>query len=155
MFIDIVDLFDELTHIVAALDACGVEYAVCGALALAIHGVPRATKDIDMLVQAHALERLRPAVAGCGYTIEALPMTFSTSGITVHRFTKLDGGEAMMLDVLIADGPLGSVWATRQQLAFSAGSIGVVSRAGLITLKLAAGRPQDLADIARLQEVEE
>lgn len=149
------DLFDELTRVVAALDASGVQYAVCGALALAIHGLPRATKDIDVLVLADALGDLRIAVRNCGYTIEALPMTFSSSGITVHRFTKLDAGRAIMLDALVADGPLANVWATRQELQFSAGTIHVVSRAGLITLKLAAARPQDLADIARLQEIEE
>lgn len=149
------DLFEELTRIVAALDAAGVEYAVCGALALAIHGLPRATKDIDVLVRASALGDLRVAVRGCGYTIEALPMTFSGSGITVHRFTKLGEGQAIMLDALVADGPLANVWSTREELRFSAGKIHVVSRAGLITLKLAAARPQDLADVARLQELEE
>lgn len=66
------DLFDELTRVVAALDASGVQYAVCGALALAIHGLPRATKDIDVLVLADALGDLRIAVRNCGYTIEAL-----------------------------------------------------------------------------------
>lgn len=40
-------------------------------------------------------------------------------------------------------------------MGFSAGIVSVVSRAGLVTLKLAAGRPQDLVDVARLKELED
>jgi nucleotidyltransferase AbiEii toxin of type IV toxin-antitoxin system len=149
------DLYDELTQLIAAFDAAGVEYAVCGALALAIHGIPRATKDIDVLVPSASLDRLREAARSCGYTIEALPMTFSTSGITVHRFTKLLGPRHVMLDALIADGPLANVWSSRQSLGFSAGTVSVVSREGLVTLKLAAGRPQDLVDVQRLKELDD
>jgi hypothetical protein len=149
------DLFDELTRLVTAIDAAGVDYAVCGALALAIHGVPRATKDIDVLVPSVSLDKARDAARACGYTIEALPMTFSSSGITVHRFTKIVGARHILLDVLVADGPLATVWATRLCLDFSEGKVSVVSREGLITLKLAAGRPQDLVDVQRLQEIED
>jgi hypothetical protein len=60
--------------------------------------------------------------------------------------------------VLLAEGPLEAVWQTRSRVAFeSSGGPGsalwVVSRAGLITLKLAAGRPQDIVDIQRLEEI--
>jgi hypothetical protein len=62
-----------------------------------------------------------------------------------------------MLEVLFADGPLDTVWQTRSRIAFTeagqSGALWVVSRDGLITLKLAAGRPQDLVDVQRLQEV--
>ncbi len=44
------DLQAELDAVTAALDASQIEYAICGALALAVHGHPRATKDIDVLV---------------------------------------------------------------------------------------------------------
>jgi hypothetical protein len=150
-----VDLFAELVALIGALDAAGCDYAVCGALALAIHGVPRATRDIDVLVAPGDLGKLRSAAKRCGFTVEALPMTFASSGITMHRFTKLGGPHPVMLDALLADGPLASVWADRRRLPFSAGEISVVSRAGLVTLKLAAGRPQDLVDLQRLQEVED
>jgi hypothetical protein len=150
-----VDLFAELVALIRAFDAAECDYAVCGALALAIHGVPRATRDIDVLVESAHLGRLRTAARTCGFTIEALPMTFSSSGITVHRFTKLGGPHPIMLDALVADGPLASVWADRRRLPFSEGVVSVVGRAGLITLKLAAGRPQDLVDVQRLQEIDD
>jgi 2-hydroxychromene-2-carboxylate isomerase len=148
-----VDLFDEMTRVSQALEAAGIEYAWCGAIALAIHGVPRATKDIDVLVQAADLERFREVARRCGFTVVALPMTFASSGITMHRFTKLAEGTSLMLDAIVADDTLAAVWNDRTRLPYSEGSVSVVSRAGLVTLKLAAGRPQDLVDVQRLAEV--
>jgi hypothetical protein len=46
------------------------------------------------------------------------------------------------------------VWQTRRSIAFEGGTLHVVSREGLITMKLAAGRPQDVADVKRLSELE-
>jgi hypothetical protein len=54
------DLYRELTALIAALERAHLPYAVCGALAVAIHGAPRATKDIDILVPPEAI----PAVLG-------------------------------------------------------------------------------------------
>lgn len=150
-----VDLLAELTVIVQALDDAGIEYALCGGVALAVHGLPRATKDIDMLVREADIEVFRAVAKRLGFTFEALPMTFSSSGVTVRRFTKLSGPTPLMLDALIADGPLAAVWDRREQLPYSGGTIWVVSREGLISLKLAAARPQDLVDVQRLQELEQ
>lgn len=153
------DLFAEVVAVAAALDAASVDYAICGGVALAVHGAPRATKDIDLLAREADLPRLRGVVSDLGFAIEALPMTFSSSGVSIRRFTKIEhNGQTLMLDVLIAEGALAEVWQTRARVAFGpAGdpesTLWVVSKAGLISLKLAAGRPQDIVDIQRLQEV--
>ena len=153
------DLFAEVVALTAALDASAVDYAICGGVALAIHGAPRATKDIDLLAREADLPRLRNVLRTCGFTIEALPMTFSSSGISILRFTKIEpDGRTLMVDVLLAEAALESVWQTRTRVAFERPDapdsvLWVVSRAGLITLKLAASRPQDIVDIQRLEEV--
>ena len=151
-----VDLFGELTALAAAFDAAGVDYALCGAIALAIHGAPRATKDIDILARVQDLPRIRDVARGCGFTIEGLPMTFSATGVSIHRLA--GEGRTWMLDVLIVDGPLDAVWSTRMRVQLAMPNeqpreLSVVSRDGLISLKLAAARPQDLVDIQKLQEV--
>ena len=141
----------------AALDAAAIDYAICGGIALAIHGAPRATMDIDILARAADVPRLRDVVRACGFTIEALPMTFA-SGVSIQHFTKVEAdGRTLMLDVRHAEGSIDSVWQTRSRIAFAspdgvARELSVVSREGLITLKLAAGRPQDIVDIQRLEE---
>lgn len=147
------DLFDELKALLAALEAERVEYALCGALALAVHGVSRATKDIDLLVKEEQLHQLRKVVSACGFTLASSAMTFSSSGVTLYRFTKVRDGDHLMLDALIATPPLDAVWAERQNLSWSEGRVVVVSADGLVTMKLAAGRPQDLVDVQRLKEL--
>jgi hypothetical protein len=147
------DFFRELTALTSALEAAGVDYALCGGVALAIHGAPRATQDIDLLVRPESLDRLRATAHGCGFTLESLPMDFA-SGITVQRFTKLIEGQPLMLDALLVGPAIERVWQDRQTAEIEGGSMRVVSREGLVTLKLAAGRPQDLADIQRLRELD-
>jgi len=78
-------------------------------------------------------------------------MTFSSSAIPIHRVSRLVGAQILTLDILDGSGVLAPVWNTRERLDTSRGSVWGVSRQGLITMKLAAGRPQDLADLARLE----
>ena len=145
------DFFLEVKNLTDALDAGGVNYALCGGVALAIHGVPRATQDIDLLVRPEELARLREVARACGFSLESLPMDFS-SGITIQRFTKLIDGQPLMLDALLVGGPRERAWEGRQTAEIEGGRMHVVSREALISLKLAAGRPQDLVDVQRLQE---
>jgi hypothetical protein len=147
-----VDLIAELAALTSAFDEAKVEYALCGAVALAIHGVPRATQDIDILAREATLDSVRAAAKSCGFTFEALPMTFSSSGITMIRFTKLVEQRPLMLDVLLVEHGLEKVWEGRLNVEWNQGAVTVVSRDGLITLKLMAARPQDLVDIQKLKE---
>lgn len=98
------DLLKELQNLVAALSQRGVDYAFCGAVALAIHGVPRATQDIDLLAEPKDLERIREVARSCGFIFEAMPMTFSSSGVSIIRFSKIIDKQPFMLDVLLAQG---------------------------------------------------
>jgi hypothetical protein len=147
-----VDLFAELKTLVDSLESRGIDYALCGGMALAIHGAPRATQDIDILLRPEDIGRLREAARNCGFTLESFPKDFA-SGLTIQRFTKVIEGQPLMLDVLFVKGPLESVWAGRQTAALEDGFVRVVSREGLISLKPAAGRPQDVADVKRLEEL--
>ena len=77
-------------------------------------------------------------------------MVFS-SGVRVQRVTKVADGEALTLDLLIAEGPLERAWSSRSSVTALDRTLVVVSRAALIEMKAFAGRLQDLADIQRLQ----
>jgi hypothetical protein len=148
-----IDLYAELTTLLKELGTEGVDYALCGALALAVHGAPRATKDLDLIARKEDEGRVRRAVQRAGFVFEALPMEFS-SGIEVQRFSKLVEGKPLMLDFLWAAGALEPIWTRRERLPWGDGEIWVVTRDDLITLKLTAGRPQDLVDIQSLAALE-
>jgi hypothetical protein len=145
-------LFDELRGLVTALDGAGVEYALAGGLAVAVWGAPRATKDIDLLIQPGSLSRAMVAVRECGFTLEALPFEFK-DGTRLHRVNKVEaGGNFITVDFMLVDGNLAEAWAGRVRLPFAGGDIVVVGREALIAMKALAGRPQDIADIQNLME---
>ena len=145
-------LLDELRGVLGALDDAGVPYALVGALAVAVWGAPRATKDIDLLVRAEDLERGRIAVRREGFTLEAFPLEFK-DGTTVQRVSKIDAeGNLMTLDFMIVDRNLEAAWVSRLRLPFGDRQVSVVSRDALIAMKVRAGRPQDVMDVQNLKD---
>lgn len=150
----VLNLYDELQAVARSFDEGGVPFALCGGLALAVHGHPRATKDIDFIIRPEDSELARKLARTCGFTLSSLPMKFSQSGVEMERVSKIVDGDILMLDLLLANDVLRPVWEGRERVPWGSGTLPVVSRAGLISMKLAAGRPQDLADLARLQESE-
>jgi len=144
------DLFEEFQNLVKALNDRGIDYAVVGALALAIHGVPRATTDIDLLVRQEDVERILEVVAEFGFTLPAAPMTFS-SGLSVQRVTKVQDEDTLMLDLVLVNPHLEEIWKSRTKIGTTNGSVWALSREGLIKMKSMSGRLADLADVERLE----
>jgi hypothetical protein len=60
-------LHNTLRRLVERLDAEEIPYALLGGLALAEHGYPRLTEDIDLLMSPAGLERFRQRLVGRGY----------------------------------------------------------------------------------------
>lgn len=49
------DLLEEVRDLTAKLHSEGIEYALCGGLAMAVYAMPRATLDIDIMVEPGSL----------------------------------------------------------------------------------------------------
>lgn len=145
------NLFDELMSVVQALEEAGVDYALVGGLAVGVWGAPRATKDIDLLVLPADIARAKQSVRARGYALEALPMKFA-DGMRLERVSKTIGRELITVDFILVDPNLEPVWRSRERRDTDVVPISVVSRDALIAMKLAAGRPQDQADVIRLTE---
>ena len=147
-------LYDELRGVLDALDRASVDYALVGGLAVAIWGAPRATKDIDLLVCAEDLSRAMAALEVGGFTLAGLPFQFK-DGTRVQRINKVDpAGHLMTVDLIVVDENLESVWTTRARLPFADRDVAVVSRDALIAMKARAARPQDIADIQNLKDID-
>jgi hypothetical protein len=149
------DLVAELDALIDAFDADGVDYALCGGLALAVHGHARATQDIDMLVPATALQLALTAALRCGFDVPARKMTFGLNvgqPRDIYRVSKIDAAtnQTLALDLLVVNDQLEPVWQSREGLRSGLRRLVVVSREGLATMKRIAGRAQDLADISKL-----
>ena len=88
------DILQEFLGVVDKLSECGIEYAVCGGFAVNIHGHVRATRDMDILLQATDVERVRAAVREIGYSNCAGPIPFSAGTELerrLFRITKFSG----------------------------------------------------------------
>jgi hypothetical protein len=147
------NLKDELLLIVDSLRNACVDYALCGGIAVAMHGFPRATRDIDMLIREQDLDHAQQALAKVGYDLTSGIIPFDTSQPTarrIFRVTKVEGGDFLTLDLILVSPFLEDVWLSREQHVVDGRLLQVISRAGLIKMKRVAGRPQDLADLAQL-----
>jgi hypothetical protein len=151
--LQLVTLFDELMALVAALDDANVEYALVGGLAVAVWGAPRATRDIDLLVRPESLVRALEVVKGHGFDHRAQLMTFR-DGMTLQRVSRAEGRELLTVDFILVNENLEPIWGSRQKLESISGPIWVISRDALIQMKAFAARPQDLADIERLRDID-
>jgi Uncharacterised nucleotidyltransferase len=150
----LLDLVEEFRSILSALQAAEIDFAVCGGLAVAIHAHPRATLDIDLLLPRDQVERAREVTRQLGYQIETGAMTIRRDVIEIFRLSKPDPetGDLLSLDLLVVTPELERVWRTRERVDWEYGSVPVVSRAGLVTMKRLRGSGQDLDDIRMLED---
>lgn len=150
------DLLEELNSVVSILEAEEIEYAVCGGLALTIHGFSRATYDIDVLIRQETLKAAFEAVKGLGYDIHGLDISFKERAVEIRRVSKIDDeGEVLSLDFLLVTPHVEAVWNDKITVEWQGRPMSIVSRDGLIKMKELAGRHKDLIDIDRLKNEED
>lgn len=148
------NIYTDFKAICGELEARSIDYALCGGLALAVHGYPRYTKDIDLLIREEDLPAILKVAAHYGYEFPAFPMTFQTGTpeeMLVQRVSKVDGDSHCVLDLIVVRPFLESVWTSRMYYESEGWRIQVVSRDGLIAMKRLANRPQDQVDITTLE----
>ena len=144
-------LHAELQSLIVSLEAQDVPYALCGALALAVHGHPRATLDIDLLALTGGSERIRRCAREVGFTLQAAPMELAAGRVRIERFSKPFPGEedVLLLDVLSV-APEIEREIVVETVSWQGIKLRLVSRASLGRLKRLRGSAQDLADLEKL-----
>jgi len=150
-----VDILDELKAVTGTFDREGIEYALCGGLAMAVYGLPRATLDIDLLIRIDALRSAKRAVEPLGFTLSAAPMEFHEGRIRIYRLVKIDPktGEELVLDFLLVTPDTTKAWETRREVEWEGGTLKVVSPEGLILLKSFRRSGKDQDDIEHLRSI--
>ena len=150
-------LLEEFTNFTNTLNQKEIRYAVCGGWAMAIHGLPRATIDIDLLVLLEDLNDVWEVAKSLGYNVKGLPLHFHGGIIEIRRISKIDKKTKRLytIDFLLVTEALKSVWESREIIEWEDGETWTVSRQGLIKLKKISGREQDLLDIKKLHEIKD
>jgi hypothetical protein len=142
----------DFLEMLSALSAAGAEFLVVGAHALAVHGRPRATGDLDLWVRptAENADRVYAALRRFGAPLHDLRSGELASPDLVFQI----GVEPARIDLLtsISGVTFEEGWATRMTVPIGGLQVPVIGRDRLIQNKRAAGRPRDLADLADLGE---
>ena len=141
----------DFKEIISAFNAARVDYLVVGAYALAAHGLPRATGDIDRWVRPvpENAKRIVRALAEFGAPMEEVDVNdFSTPGMVIQF-----GVEPGRIDILttIEGVAFDEAYPDRLVVRTDAVDLPVIGREHLLRNKRAVGRPQDLADASRLE----
>lgn len=149
-----VDVKQELYRIIDGLDSIAVEYAVCGGLAVGIHGFPRTTLDIDIMIRKESMDSVLQLIEPMGYILNAGRLPFDWGKPTqreIYRTSRAVNNELLTIDWMYVSPFLESVWDDREAFRVEGHEIVVVSRSGLAKMKRAAGRPKDLLDLQQLE----
>lgn len=148
------DLAPDFDEFCALLTARGVEFVIVGAHALAFHGAPRFTGDLDILVRPtdENGRRVLEAIADFGFPTAPLTAADLAGGtkviemgvapVQIHVMSQIDG-------VTWDD-----VWASREVGSLGPRAVAFIGREAFLRNKRAAGRPKDLADVDALREPE-
>jgi len=141
----------NFVEMLSALSAERAEYLLVGAHAMAAHGVPRATGDIDLWVRPsaenaqrvwRALVAFRAPLAGTRAEDFAVPDLVYQMGVPPYRIdilTSIDGVE------------FEGAWSRRFEHRIDGLLVPVIGREDLIANKRASARPKDLVDVRLLE----
>ena len=151
-------MYPDFRELLSALNASNAKYLVVGAYAVSIHAQPRATKDLDIWVKPddENANAIYAALIQFGTQLEGLKSAdFAERGPFFHM-----GREPVAVDFLteIPAVEFDAAWGRRVEDVVDDSNglrASFISRADLITAKLAAGRPQDLADVDAIRKAEE
>ena len=140
----------DLKEFIESLNSHQVEYLIIGAFALAFHGVPRFTGDIDILIRRSPENAAR---------IERVLVSFSFAslGLSAADFIAADqiiqlGHPPNRIDLLtsITGVEFEEAWAGRVAAKLHEIPVSFIGKEALIQNKRATGRTQDKADLEAL-----
>ena len=150
-----IDLPDDFRDLLVALHDVKADFVVLGGHAVAFHGHPRATKDLDVLVRADPknAQLVYRALAAFGAPLQSFEVTetdFVTYdgvlqiGLPPRRIDILNRADGINFDEAVAAGDAFELDGRR---------IPVIGVGALLKNKRVAGRAQDLADVEALEAI--
>jgi hypothetical protein len=143
-------MLNQLQGVYSSLHKHKVKYVTIGGIAAILHGVPRATFDLDILIEAtpENARRLLDALlhAGLGTASMATVEELLSHEITIFRDRVRVDVQTSTPGITFEEG-----WARREVRKYGRQEFYILSRDDLIASKRAAGRPQDLEDVRLLE----
>ncbi|CAN5325372.1 nucleotidyl transferase AbiEii/AbiGii toxin family protein [soil metagenome] len=145
---------DDYRDFLIELRRAGARFLVVGAHALAAHGIPRATVDLDIWIEPTPdnARRVWQALAQFGASLDALDV--KESDLTRPEIVAQFGVAPNRIDILTSVTALefAEAWAGRITADFEGEPVPFLGRESLTRNKRATGRTKDLADVEALGE---
>lgn len=146
-------LNENFRDMLLALNDSGAEFLLVGAYALAAHGCPRATGDIDFWVRADAENARRVYAALNAFGAPMYQVTiedFATPGIVFQI-----GVAPQRIDILttISGVQFEDAWKNRLTVEIEGISVTVLGLQDLLLNKQSTGREKDAADIPLIKRL--
>jgi hypothetical protein len=141
----------DFVDLLRAFVAADVRFLVVGAYALALHGRPRATGDLDVWVEAtpdNAARVMKALRAFGAPTADISEADFSREGVTYQ--IGLPPGRIDILTELTGL-TFAEAWPDRLNRAFGEVAVDFIGRVAFLRNKRATGRPKDLGDIEGME----
>ncbi|MBX2999268.1 MAG: nucleotidyltransferase [Caldilineaceae bacterium] len=143
-------MLNQLQGVFSSFHSHNVHYVIIGGIAAILYGVPRATFDLDILIEAtpENAQRLLAALldAGLGTADLTTAEELLNHEITIFR-------DKVRIDVQTSTPGIDfeQAWAEREEMQYAGQVFYVVSRRHLIASKRAAGRARDIEDVKLLE----
>jgi predicted nucleotidyltransferase len=141
----------DFREFVASLNASRVRFLVVGGYAVAFHGHPRYTKDIDIWVEREPAnaERLLRALAAFGFG----GLGVQTTDVLLKDHVIQLGNPPNRIDILtsVPGVEFDECYPTRVETIIDGVAVPFIDLPNLRLAKAASGRHQDLADLENLQ----
>jgi len=143
-------MLNQLQDVFASLQQNNVKYVVIGGIAAVLHGVPRATFDLDILIEAtpENAQRLLAALESAQFSTVALT---SIEDLLAHEITIFRDWVQVDVQTSTPGIDFATAWRNRETLNYQGQEFYVVCKADLIASKRAAGRAKDLEDVRLLE----
>jgi tRNA nucleotidyltransferase/poly(A) polymerase len=143
-------MLNQLRGVFSSFHKHRVKYVTIGGIAAILYGVPRATFDLDILIEAtpENAQRLLDALIDAGFGTASLT---TAEQVLAHEITIFR--DRVQIDVQTSTPGIKfeQVWERREVMKYGRQEFYVLSRADLIASKRAAGRPRDLEDVRLLE----
>lgn len=145
----------DFVEMLATLSDAEADFLVVGAHALAAHGVPRATGDLDIWIRPtpENAQRVWSALERFGAPLDELKVDDLSSpdivfqiGVSPNRIDLLTSITAVSFE---------EAWPKRIYVRIGDRGVPTISRQDFLRNKRAVGRPRDLADVADIEALPE
>ncbi|MCL4868378.1 MAG: nucleotidyltransferase [Anaerolineae bacterium] len=143
-------MLNQLQGVYSSLQKHQVKYLTIGGIAAILYGVPRATFDLDLLIEATSenAQRLLDAFLDAGLGTASL---ITAEGLLAHEITIFRDRVRIDVQTETPGIRFADAWQRRETMKYGKQEFYVLSREDLIASKRAAGRDKDIEDVRLLE----